>query len=175
MAGCLTLTIIGGGAEIVGFGLAFYEMAVTQRREFPDYQPVHHRALAWVRRKLRLSKPQVIQVGAGDSIEVADSARVQVTRGPVPDDDLKARITRLEQIADDLHREHEADRRAQEQRMAKYEQRMNEADTAIRTELARLEAERKAGLRESITYEKAGITLFVVGVILSVLGNAVTC
>lgn len=41
MSGCLTLTltIVGGGAEIVGFGLALYEMAVTQRREIPDYRP----------------------------------------------------------------------------------------------------------------------------------------
>lgn len=37
MKGCLALVIVGGGLQIAGFLLAFYELIRTQRRDLPDY------------------------------------------------------------------------------------------------------------------------------------------
>lgn len=175
MGGCLVLTIIGGVAEIVGFGLAFYEMAVTQRREFPDYRPLHHRALAWIRRHLPgAKKSKTAHVHASDALATSDAALAfTVKRGPATT--MEERIKRLEAEMQDLQRQQREDHAALEAGVVEAHQRITETDTSVRSELNRMEAERKANLRESIAFDKTGIWLFVGGVILSVLGNAINC
>lgn len=173
MDGCLTLTIVGGAAEIVGFALAFWEMRVTQRREFPGYRPWYHRAFAWVRRKLGLAKPRVIEGEGTVTVTASVTGTADISREPGAT--LEARVELLEQDVKYLTNEQRQDHDALESRIGQTDQRIGETETALRTEMAEMEAQRKETLRESITYEKAGISLFVVGVILSVLGNAVTC
>jgi len=173
MGGCLTLTIIGGAAEIVGFGLAFYEMAVTQRREFPEYRPLHHRALTWVRGKLERSKSRTVHLSGTARATASGHATLTVTRPPATT--LKGRIERLEQEMHDFQRKQGEDLAALEGRFGETNERIAKAETSLQTRLGDLEARRKENLRESIAFEKWGIALFIAGVILSVLGNAITC
>jgi hypothetical protein len=60
----MALTIAGGTAQILGFGLTYYELAHTLRREFPDYRSPYSRVIAWVSRKLRPSVPTIAYGGS---------------------------------------------------------------------------------------------------------------
>jgi hypothetical protein len=173
VAGCLALTIVGGGAEIVGFGLAFYEMALTQQREFPDYRPLHHRALTWVRRKLGRSKSGTAHISGTGRATSSGHADLTVTRAPATT--LQGRVERLEQEMQDLQRKQREDQAGLDRRIIEMHKRIGEAEAALQKQINELEAQRKQNLRDSLTFEKWGIVLFVIGVVLSVLGNAITC
>ena len=174
MAGCLTLTILGGAAEIGGFVLVWVELVLTQRREFPGYRPIHHRALTWVRRKLGRHKSSTVHLsGLVGSATASGTATLTVTSALATT--LEERIARVEVEMRDLQRKQQEDHVALEGRIADTQQRITYAEAGLQEQINDLEASRKESLRDSLTFEKWGVGLFVVGVILSVLGNAVTC
>ncbi|MDQ3631277.1 MAG: hypothetical protein M3417_08455 [Actinomycetota bacterium] len=49
---CLSLTVLGGGAEILGLVLVALELTLVQRREFPGRGPLA-RLLRWLQRWAR--------------------------------------------------------------------------------------------------------------------------
>lgn len=173
--GCLWLTILGGLAEIVGLGLAFYELFVTQRREFPERVAAHHRALRWIRRRLGLSHGQVINASSIVSGESSISGSMEVEVHRRGGDTIEQRVARMERELGDIRREH-SERSAQlDHRLTETNQRLDAVEVTIRTEIDEREARRKEQLRDSLTYQKLGGALFVVGVTLSVLGATVSC
>lgn len=173
MGGCLTFTIIGGVAEMVGFGLAFYELAVTQRREFPGRRPIHHRVIAWIRRRLRPPKTQAVEITAHGSAR-ADGHAV-VTIAEAPPITVEERLQQLEVGLQDLQAKQREDHAALEKKVGKATQRIDETESTLLRRLEAQESRRKEQLRESLFYERTGIGLFLVGVVFSVLGNAISC
>lgn len=173
MGGCLTLTICGGVTEIVGFALVFYEVVDTQRREFPEYVPIHHRTARWLRRKLGRARSGTAHLSGGGSVTTSGHAVLTVTRAPATS--LEERVDRLEQEIRDVRRESSEAHAALDQRVTAANTRITDAETSLRTQLDEMEAARKETLRDTILFEKLGTGLFVVGVILSVLGNAISC
>jgi hypothetical protein len=59
---CIPLIVAGGTAQAGGFALTLWELSRTQRREFPDHSPLHHRASAWLRRSFRRTKPKAVEI-----------------------------------------------------------------------------------------------------------------
>ena len=156
-----------------GFYLAFHELRVTQRREFPDYTPLHHRALRWVRRKLRRTHSGTAHISGAAHVSASGRATLTVTRAPATT--VEGRVERLELEMQDLQRKQREDQAEVQGRIVKAHTRIGEVEITMQRQLNELEAQRKANLSDSLTFEKWGIALFVLGVVLSVLGNAVTC
>jgi hypothetical protein len=147
-------------------------MSMVQRREFADYRPLHHRALTWLRRKLSRSAPQTVYVDTATATATAGGdLSLEVSRAPQTTPE--GRITRLEEEMEDLRRKQREDHAALEGRVVEAHDRIERTESGLRTALAEVEAKRKEGLRESLTFQKAGIGLFIGGVVLSVLGNLV--
>jgi hypothetical protein len=169
---CDGLTIAGGVAQVGGFALTWWELSRTQRREFPEHVPFHHRASAWLRRKLRRSKPTVFHEGELVGTVHASGSLEHETHRVVPPD-LQGRVARLEKVEHDLRRRMSEDRSKLEERIRQVELRSMEGHASLRGEIADAEAKRKTNLRESILYERIGVVLFAVGVVLSVLGSTV--
>lgn len=164
------LTILGGVAQVGGFGLTFYELARTQRREFPDYVPLHHRASKWVRRRLGLTKQKAVYLDLAPAVASSSaSLDLEVERSPATT--LPGRVERLEKQMADLRRKQQEDRSKLEGRLTETSQRITETATAVRTQLNELEVHRKESLRESLFFEKLGVFLFIMGTVLSVLGS----
>jgi len=167
----LPLTVLGGVAQAGGFGLTFYELARTQRREFPDYVPMHHQASRWIRRRMGLTKPKAVNVALAPAVASSSaSLGLEVERAPATT--LTARVDRLEKLIEDLRRKQREDHSKLEQRVAEASHRITETATAAQIQLNELEARRKESLRESLLFEKLGVSLFVVGTLLSVLGSS---
>ena len=174
MAGCLSLTVCGGLAEIVGFALVFKEVVRTQRREFPEYVPMHHRAATWVRRKLGRSATVTAHLSGISSLP-SISTHGTLTVDRPPPNTLEERVDQLEQEIRDVRDEHREANAALDRRVVEAIQRTADAEASLRTKLNEMEAARKESLRQSIFFEKVGTVLFVIGVILSGLGNAISC
>lgn len=181
---CSLLIIVGAVAQGAGFGITLYEIAITQRRELPEYVPVHHRLLrwgrarsglvvAWVRRRFgRLPEPQVVHVHAVDSASSSETAgEVTVLRTPPAASHLEARVNHLEAKIADLTKKQVADVKALTGRIAGGQQRATKTETELRTAVNELEAKLKEALRESLLWEKIGIGLFIVGLLISTWGS----
>ncbi|HEX5851564.1 MAG TPA: hypothetical protein VFY36_00580 [Solirubrobacteraceae bacterium] len=167
---CVVLIILGGIAQIVGFGLTYYELSITQRREFPDRIPWHHRVLARVRSRLGLTKPP-------DHAHTFDAAVTQdavlakeVSRAPAST--LEDRVKRLELEMVDLRRKQHEDHAALEGRVVEAHQRITAATASLSAQLDETERKRKEALSESLIFQRVGVGFFVLGAILSVLGSS---
>jgi len=170
--GCAGLTIAGGVLEIAGFALVAYELARIQRREFGEPEFLQ-RLRARLRRLLRRSATHTaeasVAISGGGTVRAEGIAR----RGS--GETLDERVEALEENLGRL--ESEIDRR--EARLAKEIEEVRQSLSEMRAELDQerraKEDERKASLRVSVTLQAWGTALFVVGAILSILGNTVNC
>ena len=166
----LGLIIAGGVAQGAGFALTLYELARTQHREFPDHVPWHHRAVEWVRRKLRPRQPKVaegsVHVTAGGTTSVSGEAIRKATT-------LDERVIRLEDEMKGVRQRQDADRTALEGRIEEVGRRTEAVAADLGRQLDEQEARRKENLRESLLFERIGVALFLTGIVLSVLGSGV--
>jgi len=121
-------------------------------------------------------KPEIADLGhltSAGSLSGSAQIHTRGVRGPAPTLEervdrlakellqLDERVTRnVEQLTESIN----VERAARE-----------DATRAVSADLQRLEAERKRAVRESIIWDVAGTTLFVVGVVLSVAGNVTSC
>jgi hypothetical protein len=166
----VVLTIAGGVAQIIGFGLTSYELTRTRRREFPHDVPLHRRVVAWAQSKLHRSAPDThsheLHVTAGSNVTLER----EITR-PSGTTDAE-RIGHLELALEDLKSKQREDREAIEERVAETRRRIDEAESGLASRLDRMETERKENLHESLSLQRLGVGLFIVGTVLSVLGSA---
>ncbi len=172
MVGCGGLTIAGGVLEIAGFALVAYELARIQRREFGEPEFLQ-RLRARLRRLLRRSATHTAEASA--TISGSGTVRAEGIARRGPGETLDERVEALEENLGRL--ESEIDRRGA--RLAKDIEEVREGLSRMRTELdqerRQKEEEGKTSLRASVTLQAWGTALFVVGAILSVLGNTVNC
>jgi hypothetical protein len=150
--------------------LTLYELARTQRREFPDHVPWHDRAVEWARRKLRPHQPKVAggsaHVTAGATISASGEAIRKATT-------IEERVARLEGEMKSVRQRQGADRKALEGRIQELGRRIEATAESLAKQLDEQEARRKENLRESLLFERIGVALFLTGIALTVLGNAV--
>ncbi len=167
MSGALIIT--GGAAQIGGFGLTYYELARTLRREFPDYVPPHNRALAWARRRLGLRKPRSMTRAASDSLNISEAVSVEMSRAPATT--MPERVSRLEAEMKDLRSKQRDDHAALVGRVVEAGQRIADTEGSLKAELGDMERARKESLRDSLVFQRLGVVLFVLGTVLGVLGS----
>ncbi len=170
--GCLSLTILGGLIEVAGLAIIAIEIGRLQRQEFG--QPIFLvRLEACLRRWIRRSHRQTVQLGGIDSAEVVESAQVKVT--PAPAVLLEDRVRRLEQVAEDLRRELDETGERLEGRIVGVHDRIGALEAEQGRQQQTHEQARKASVRRQITAQAVGTVFFFFGVVLSVFGNALTC
>jgi len=143
---CLALTIIGTAAEIIGFGLALYEVTRTQRRELPDYVPVHHRGLRWLRRRLGLAKSASASVHTSSigSSETLGYPTVKQKRQVIL---LEDRVKELGEDLDALASKQREGHALLEGLFVVEAQRTTETANDLQRQLNEMEAQRKENLR----------------------------
>lgn len=173
MGGCLPLTILGGAFEVAGLALFAWEITRLQRQEFGP--PVFwRRMVAWYYRVVRRGKSTTVQVGSA-TVSAGGSMRVRATVTPGPAVLLEDKVRRLEQVTEFLQSELQESRRDFEQGLSGMEQRISNIEAERSRERQEEEQTRKVTIRRHITIQAVGTVLFFFGVVLSVLGNAVSC
>jgi hypothetical protein len=170
--GCTGLTIAGGALEIAGFGLVAWELARIQRREFGE--PEFVRRLRARLRKLFGRPRRVAELSATLSAEgtLRASGRVRARPG---DDTLEERVQALEKNFGYLEDELDHYHTSLEKGLDDLRKKLDDMQAELDRERREREEERKASLRTSVTLQAWGTGLFVLGTILSVLGNTVNC
>lgn len=170
--GCVGLTIAGGVLEIAGFALVAYELARIQRREFGEPEFLKRLRLR-LRRLLRRSV--TVTAEAGGAIAIGGNARAEGVARRGPGDTLDERVEAIEENIGRL----EAEMNRRQTRLVAEIKDVREKQTMMRSELDQerqaKEEERKAALRTSVTLQAWGTGLFVLGTVLSILGNTVNC
>jgi hypothetical protein len=171
--GCVGLTIAGGVFEILGFALVAYELYRIQRREFGEPEFLK-RLQARLRKILRRSKDVTVESGAAVmTATVGGRAQGQVRRGP--GSTLESRIDALEKNLQHLEAEIDQQNATFGGDIAELSKRLRETQVELAQERERSEEGRRAALRISVALQAWGTGLFVLGAILSILGNTITC
>jgi uncharacterized protein YlxW (UPF0749 family) len=85
------------------------------------------------------------------------------------------RVTRLEKQHEDLLREFDEEKERLANQIQQTERRVADVRADLNRELAAREQSQRSFLRRTVTFQSVGTVCFVVGVVLSVLGNAVAC
>jgi hypothetical protein len=172
MSTAAALTIIGGVLEISGFGLIVAQLVRVQRREFGTPQSIA-RAQNWIRQTARLLGRRkggtVHAAGVAMSASASMSGAASVWRNmgdSAPDrlDAIAANLNELHAIVDRLGSRHQ-------QAIAGLRGDVDATRTELREHTAEQEAQRKAELRASITWEAWGVALFLAGIVCSVAGT----
>ena len=169
--GCLWLTAVGGVLEVAGFGLVAWELTRIQRQEFGTPQFIL-RVRGWLRRLLR--RPRVVELSAAMGGGVG-SMRANLRVRQVPGETLEERVTALESNFEHLEGELSERSRAFDQRFESVEKTQREMRADIEQQQREQEEHRRESLRSSVALQAWGTVLFVIGVVLNVLGSAVSC
>lgn len=172
--GCLSLTLVGGGAEVLGLLLVALELALSQRKEFPGRGPLAALLRFLQRLRLRLGRQSTpvdlsATVSGGGSLTATASLTVET-----PPQGLEERIERLEERHTKLEQRLAAMTEDFSQRVASLGQQLADQGEALGGRVDRLEAQRREQLEQSLRLQWPGTFLFVAGVVLSVGGNALT-
>jgi hypothetical protein len=166
---CLPLTVAGGVAQAGGFALTLWELSRTQRREFPERVPIHHKVSRWVRCKLGTTHAQQLAAELRAEAKLRASLDFEIDRGEATT--MEGRVSRLETVVGDLRRKQREDRGKLEDRIEEVLRETTTSHQGLRAELAEAEAQRKANLSDSLLYQRIGVGMFLSGVLLSVLGS----
>jgi hypothetical protein len=169
--GCLGYTIAGGALEFIGLLIVAIEIGRIQRREFGT-----PRALArlrdWLRRCFGKGKVRHIQaMDRATTTETAVPLTVQRRQAAT----IEGRVAWLEQQHKDLVREVDEAKKRLGVQIDQIEQQLAEFRTDLEHERAEREQSRRAFLRGTVTLQSVGTSFFLLGVVMSVLGNAFTC
>jgi hypothetical protein len=173
MEGCLALTILGGVFEVTGLGLIAWEITRLQRQEFglPSWWLKLEGRL---RRLLRSERSSTVYLRGMDAAATSDAAlELTVTSGPAVS--LEDKVQRLEEVAEDLQRKLEGVTARFEREVAGVQKRLGKVEAERHRERQEQERTRKEAIRRQITVQAVGTVLFIIGAVLSVLGDAVSC
>ncbi len=170
--GCTGLTIAGGVLEVTGFGLVACELARVQHREFGAPRFVS-KLRAQARRLLRRSVTHTAE-GSG-TITATGSLHAQGIARQGSGDTLDERVAALEANLGTFEREVDERHRDVEGRVADVRSGLDELQAELAQDRREAEDERRDTLRASVAVQAWGTFLFVVGAVLSVVGNTVNC
>ena len=149
-----------------------WEIARLQRQEFGPPQIVL-RVRGWIRRLLGRS---ITHTASGAAhVSAGGTVRARGRVGTAPDAALEDRVHALERNFESLDREFVQTTREFEQNFRAVEQQQNELRQHFERQQQERDQERRESLRWTIKSQTIGTALFVLGAVLSVLGNAVTC
>jgi hypothetical protein len=182
------LTVLGGLAEIAGLSLVVVEIIKVQRREIPEHQVWVVRSLAAMRRagqgiadevgRLLRGEPErrdaTVHVAAlRGSATASGSATGTLTVGPPPT--LPERVERLEAEIRRLEEQAAADRQEMRAEAREAKSRTEAAAREIEELIDERDRQRREGVRDALSLQWIGTSLFIVGVGLSVWGNLAPC
>lgn len=173
------LTMAGGVFEIAGFFLVTIDLYRLQRHEFGPL---------WFERALAVSKLAVIRVWrkitrqttthyGSATLEMSPSMGVAnaTLRIGTGGKTIEERVAALEANLGALDREVGEQRLELKKAIGQVQDKLEDAFTELRQKQAQREDEEKALRRKSLKFQWAGIPLFLLGVVFSVLGNIVGC
>jgi hypothetical protein len=177
---CIPLIAAGGGVQIAGFGLAFWQSVVTRREQSPGEQSLAKWTRArieagaratgtWLRlkiepllRRLHLRGPRTVSAQVSTSVGMRTSVRghkaINNRERPLPE-----RVDRLEDEVNDLHRK-------QSEHRADLDERIDDLSRGVEDRETARESERERQLGRRLRYEELGLVVFVVGVVLTTVG-----
>lgn len=167
----MSLTVLGGIAEVLGLVLVALELTLVQRREFPGRGP-WARLLRWLQRLRARLGNQKAATGSANLSGAASASSSGWARLETAPQSLEGRVERLELRHTEL-----------EQRMAEVAEDVSRRANELRQQLAdqrgdlggridQLEQERLEQLEQSLRLQWPGTLFFIAGVVLSVAGNA---
>ncbi|MCA1703537.1 MAG: hypothetical protein LC808_09875 [Actinobacteria bacterium] len=169
--GCLGFTIVGGVLEVIGLVFVAIEIGRIQRREFGAPRMLM-RLRGWLRR--RRGKQAVHHIrSTTDTARATDAASVSVHRAEATT--LEGRLARLETQHDDLEREFNVSKDRLSKEIGDVRREAADVRANLDRELAAREESQRSFLRGTVTFQSIGTVFFLVGVVFSVLGNAVSC
>jgi hypothetical protein len=171
--GCVGLTVAGGVFEIAGFALVACELYRIQHREFGEPELLK-RLRTRIRKIFRRSKHHTVAAGAA-VLTAEGTLRAQARVRRDPGDTLETRIEAVEKNLHHLEAEIDHQNAIFGGDIEELSQRLIETRSELAQERRRSEEERKASLRTSVALQAWGTGLFVLGAILSVLGNTIDC
>jgi hypothetical protein len=171
VAACLTLTYVGGALEVAGFAAVAWQLGRVQRQEFGTPRPIQ-RARALLRRLL--GRPPIVAFASlrstgGGSATI--SGRVRQPYAATMED----RVAALEHNLGQLEQELDERTGKLKQELRALAQAQHDMRKALDHEHREREERRRKSLRESMTVQWWATGAFVIGAMLSVAGNAVTC
>jgi hypothetical protein len=169
--GCVGLTIAGGVLEIGGFALVAYKLVQIQSRELGEPRFLR-RLRARLRRILGHRDAMKVPMGTATSTERAMPLRV---RHSAVDEKLDSRVSALEQNFRHLEEEFLRGQKDLAGSLSDLRTRFSQMRAEFDEERRERDERRKEELRGSVALEACGTALFVLGAILSVLGNTLTC
>ena len=151
---------------MLGFVVVAWELARVQRREFGA--PKAWRKLrAWVRRRFGVS--EAIEMGGAatgrGTVSAELTARYRI-EGSMDD-----RVEALEKNLERLENEVTQERRKLRTEIREVRQKLDELHARVEQERQQADEERKEVLKSSLAFQWTGTGLFVVGAILTTIGN----
>ena len=161
------MTITGGILELIGFGLIAWQLARVQRQEF-GWPRFVLRGRAVLRRLLGLPP---ITHGVGASLNMRWGIEAQGTvrkrMGPEVDD----RFAALEHNVAAMDKDFSERIAAHKKRLREITQELNKMRGEMTQAEQEREQKRKAELRSSLAWEAWGVSFFLAGTVLSVMGT----
>jgi hypothetical protein len=173
VGGCLWLSGIGGLMEVGGLAIVVVQLTRVQRRDLGTPAWIGKVRAIW--RRVTGRSGRVVYLQGLDAAASSDATlRLSVGRAAA-DETLDARVKALEANLAELDRKTDERFGDMEQRLSTAHERVD----ALRADMEKIQREadeaRREELRESVTLQWWGTGLFVLGVVASFLGNAVSC
>jgi hypothetical protein len=173
------LNLIGGACEIAGFFLVSIDLYRLQRHEFGPLRLerafIASRAAAlrfW--RRITKQRPTVHYGSAHGTGKSSGSAHGTVRAGTTGKS-LEERVEALEFNFRELDKEIDEQRVESNQAIRRVQANLDEAFSDLRQEQDSRKKEELAFRKRSLAFQWAGIPLFLLGVVFSVVGNVITC
>jgi predicted RNase H-like nuclease (RuvC/YqgF family) len=150
----------------LGFVVVAWELARVQRREFGA--PKAWRKLrAWVRR--RFGAPDAAELGA--TVAGRGTASAELTARYRIEGSMEDRVEALAKNLERLEKEVTQERRKLRGEIREVRQKLDELRAQVERERPQIEEERKEALKSSLAFQWTGTGLFVVGAVLTTIGN----
>jgi predicted RNase H-like nuclease (RuvC/YqgF family) len=151
---------------VLGFVVVASELARVQRREFGA--PKAWRKLrAWVRRRFGVS--DAAELGA--TIAGRGTASAELTARYRIEGSMEDRVEALAKNLERLDKEVTQERRKLRGEIREVRQKLDELRAQVEREHEQIEEERKEALKSSLAFQWTGTGLFVVGAVLTTIGN----
>ncbi|HEY5709352.1 MAG TPA: hypothetical protein VIS51_08145 [Solirubrobacterales bacterium] len=163
---CTALNIVGGSLEVLGFFVVAWELARVQRREF-GAPKAWTKLRVWVRQRFGVS--ETVEMGAaiagGGTVSAELTARYRI------EGSMEDRVEALEKNLERLEKEVTQERRKLRGEIREVRQKLDELGAQVGQERQQAEEERKEALKSSLAFQWTGTGLFVVGAVLTTIGN----
>ena len=154
--------------------LAFAEIVRLQRHVLPERSGRLRRwAIVGLRRLLKRPGRDVRLGLAPATAGVSANLGLEVQRGPATG--IEQRIARLEAEMGDLRRKQAEDKDDFSDRLAATNQRITDLEVDLQRQLNEADAARRKEVSDSLLLQYVGIFIVGLGIVLSTLGNTVTC